>query len=322
MNSFLEWVGQTGNEISKSKITCLQLNLGYKCNLKCDHCHIDAGPQRNEIMNWDVITDVLKFIDKAKVTEVDITGGSPEMNPNLKGLIDSLRKRDFINRILLRTNLAIFQEEAYRDLPKYFAANNIELVASMPCYLEENVDQQRGKGVYQKNIEILKSLNKMGFGIEGTEKKLHLVYNPLEAQLPGSQDDLKLAYKDYLFTNYGVEFNQLFTITNMPLGRFYKKLIRQDGLKEYLEMLKQNSNSETLSSLMCRYTVNVDWQGYVYDCDFNQVLGQPLTVDNAYIGNLDPAELDNLKVVTGDHCFGCTAGTGSSCRGSLTPISA
>ncbi len=322
MDSFFKWVGQSGSDLTKITISSLQINLGYKCNLQCTHCHIDAGPQRNETMDWVVMTDIIRFIDKAKVTEVDITGGSPEMNPNLINLIDNLRKRDFINRILLRTNLAIFQVAAYRDFPKYFADNNVELVASMPCYLEENVDRQRGQGVYKKNIEVLKRLNQIGFGVEGTGKKLHLVYNPLEGQLPGPQEELRIAYQDYLLTTHGIEFNQLFTITNMPLGRFSGYLKSKGGLKEYIKMLKENSNPENLSSVMCRDTVNVDWRGYVYDCDFNQALGKPVNVDDAYIGNIDPQELNMINVVTGDHCFGCTAGAGSSCRGSLTSKSA
>lgn len=316
MNSFQTWVEQQGREITRGAVRCLQVNVGYRCNLQCVHCHVEAGPQRREIMDWPVMADILRFVDRARAREVDITGGAPEMNLHLERFITELRRRSFLQKILLRTNLAIYENEAYRHLPEKFYMLNVEMVASMPCYLEENIDRQRGNGVFRQNIAVLRRLNKLGFGT-GDGRKLHLVYNPGGAFLPGDQAQLTQAYKEQLSAAYGIVFNELYTITNMPLGRFAKKLAAEGELQSYLKLLGDSADPANLPGLMCRSTLSVDWQGHVFDCDFNQTLGLPARVQDTYIGRLDPQELAGAPVATGEHCFGCTAGAGSSCRGSI-----
>jgi radical SAM/Cys-rich protein len=322
VSSFKDWVRQYGYEITKGPVRCLQVNVGYRCNLECVHCHIEAGPQRQECMGWTVMADILHFIDTAQVAEIDITGGAPEMNPDLIKFITELRQRNFIKRILLRTNLAIYEDEGYRHLPEVLYGLNVELVASMPCYLEENIDQQRGKGVFRKNIAVLRRLNQIGFGTGTSGRKLHLVYNPGGAHLPGAQEQLEKAYKEHMSAAYGITFDQLYTIANMPLGRFSKQLQARDMLDDYIELLKCSSDAANLSGVMCRYTVSVDWRGFIFDCDFNQALNRPAIVRDAYIGRINQQDLTGIPVVTGEHCFGCTAGQGSSCRGSLVSQSA
>lgn len=317
MTNFLEWVKQSGGEIKKANLRAVQVNVGYRCNLECTHCHVQAGPQRSECMDLTVMTDVLDFIDRVKVTEVDITGGAPETNAHLLHFIRELRQRDFVERIIVRTNLAIYTEPAYSHLPDELYQLGVNLVASMPCYLEDNVDTQRGNAVFKRNIRILQQLNNIGFGLEKGGPSLHLVYNPGGAFLPAPQAELEAVYREQLFNAYGIKFNKLYTITNMPLGRFAKQLKAEGTLDAYMELLQQNSNADNLGAVMCRDTLNVDWQGRLYDCDFNQVLGlSSLTADN-YIGRIKRDDLIDMPVVVGDHCFGCTAGSGSSCGGSL-----
>jgi radical SAM/Cys-rich protein len=268
-------------------------------------------------MEWQVMTDILHFIDIAEITEVDITGGAPETHPHLIEFVQELRRRPFITKILLRTNLTIYADEVYRYLPETLYGLNVDLVASMPCYLEDNIDRQRGKGVFGKNIEVLRHLNQIGFGTGMAGRRLHLVYNPGGAYLPGAQEQLEKAYKAHLAALYGISFDRLYTITNMPLGRFAKQLKAQGKLDDYVELLMNSSHAANLSGLMCRYTVSVDWRGHIYDCDFNQALGKPAAAREIYIGRINPQDLAGLPVVTGDHCFGCTAGAGSGCRGSF-----
>lgn len=318
MDGFQNWARRCGYDIAKSPVRCVQVNVGYQCNLQCTHCHVEAGPHRQERMDWRVMSDVLRFVDKAEVSEIDITGGAPEMHPDLLRFIGELRRRDFVDSILLRTNLAIYADGDFRRLPEELYKLRVDLVASMPCYLEENIDRQRGKGTFRKNIEVLRYLNRLGFGTGTTMSKLHLVYNPGDAHLPGAQAELEEAYKDHLSTEHGISFDRLFTITNMPLGRFARQLKAEGRMEPYIELLKSSSQPENLSGLMCRYTVSVDWQGYVYDCDFNQALNRPSAAREQYIGRIDPQDMTGLTIVTGEHCFGCTAGSGSSCRGSLT----
>ena len=315
VDGFQEWVRQAGNVVLKTGLRCLQVNVGYRCNLQCTHCHIEAGPERRECMDWTVMTDILRFMDIAKIPEVDITGGAPEVNPSLVPFIKELRQRDFISRILLRTNLAIYAEAQYRHLPEELYALGVELVASLPCYMPENVDRQRGQAVFKKSIGVLQKLNRLGFGTGAVG--LHLVYNPGGADLPGPQAELEAAYKEQLHSAHGISFDQLYTITNMPLGRFATQLEAQGVLEAYMGLLKQNANTDNLTVMMCRDTLNVDWQGKLYDCDFNQALGVPIALADNYIGQISREDVINLPVQIGDHCFGCTAGAGSSCRGSL-----
>ena len=263
-------------------------------------------------MDWPVMQQILDFLLRTGVPEVDITGGAPEKNPWLEAFVTALRKIPTIEKILLRTNLAILEEAAFQHLPEFFARQGVELIASLPCYELENVDFQRGAGVYDRNIRILKQLNRLGFGQAETTRRLSLVYNPGAAFLPGSQEELEDAYREELWKRHGICFNQLFTITNMPLGRFRRELEATGELQNYYKLLIENFNAVTLGDLMCLSTLSVDWQGRLYDCDFNQALRLPLKVPEPSIDRVTPQEIALLSVATGLHCFGCTAGAGSS----------
>jgi len=313
---FGERVEQEKTPLARGSLSCVQINVGYRCNLKCSHCHIKAGPERTEIMNWEVMEEVLGFVGRSGVKEIDITGGAPETNPHLPEFLRRLRSIPSVERILLRTNLAILEEAGYEAYPRIFAGNNIEIVASMPCYLEENVEAQRGKGVHRKNIGVLQKLNALGYGVAGSNLKLHLVYNPLGNFLPPPQAELEDAYKLHLREQYGISFHQLFTITNMPIGRFRDQLEKKGQLDSYLELLAENFNRKNLSAVMCRSLISVDWQGKVFDCDFNQALGLPMG-GCPEIGRLELEALEGQAIVINNHCYACVAGCGSSCQGNL-----
>ncbi len=317
MKNFQDCIEQAGQVLVKDAVRCLQVNMGYRCNLRCSHCHLKAGPDRQEMMDRQVVDACLGFAARAGVTDADITGGAPEANPHLPYLISGLRQVDSVRRISLRTNLAILEEEEYSQLPEYFAANEVELIASMPCYLEENVEVQRGKGVYHKNIRILQRLNLLGYGTGAAGLKLHLAYNPAGNFLPGPQQELEAAYRQHLKNAFGVSFNNLFTITNMPIGRFRDQLEKQGLLTSYLQLLRDSYNPANLDRVMCRQLVSVDWQGRLYDCDFNQILNLPGAAGTKAIGQVGPDDLSGKPVRVGNHCFACVAGAGSSCQGSL-----
>ena len=316
MQSFQERMEAEGTGLVRAALRCLQVNVGYRCNLKCSHCHVEAGPERTEVMDWAVMEDLLDFASRSGVREIDITGGAPETNPQLPEFIRRLRRIETVERILLRTNLAILEEPGHEAYPEFFARNNVEVVASMPCYLEENVEAQRGKGVHPRNIRILQKLNLLGYGIEGSTLMLHLVYNPLGNFLPAPQYELQADYKEHLRKSYGISFHSLFTITNMPIGRFRSLLAKQGLLESYEELLAANFNRCNLDAVMCRSLISVDWRGNVFDCDFNQVLGLPSS-SGLNINQLDPADLEGEGIVTGNHCYACVAGSGSSCQGNL-----
>ncbi|MDF2875287.1 MAG: radical SAM/Cys-rich domain protein [Sporomusa sp.] len=315
MKSFGEYVGKFGDAVLKDNVRCLQMNMGYVCNLSCRHCHVEAGPDRRETMSMTVVNDCLRFIESADINVIDITGGAPEMNPNLRGLIRGLRKLKPAASILLRSNLTILNEPKYAKLPGFLQENNVDIISSMPCYLEENVEFQRGKGVYSQNIKMLQKLNRLGYG--GTGPKLHLIYNPGGNFLPAPQNELDFAYKESLGERFGIVFNNLYTITNAPIGRFRADLEKKGLLEGYMNLLADNFNPANLSRVMCRNLLNVDWQGRVYDCDFNQVLHLPIAVRDNYIGSITAKDLAGMPVKLGNHCFTCTAGAGSSCQGSL-----
>lgn len=315
MKTFDEYVIESGKKLSKDSIDCLQMNIGYTCNLNCTHCHVQAGPHRQELMSMKVINDCISFAKNARVKVVDITGGAPELNPNLRHLISEMKKLDSVQSILLRSNLTLLNEPEHAGLAEFLAENNVEIVASMPCYLEENVAAQRGTGVYDINIKALKKLNRLGYGTNG--HKLHLVYNPGGDFLPGPQPMLEDAYKDYLGKTFEIEFNSLYTITNIPIGRFRSDLEQQGRLDAYLKLLADNFNPETLSKVMCLNLISVDWQGRVYDCDFNHILQMPIETAGSYIGDISVDALTGTPIRLGEHCFACTAGSGSSCQGSL-----
>ena len=311
--------------IKRAELETLQVNLGYLCNQQCLHCHVDASPRRTEIMTSETIADVINFIKKQNIKTLDLTGGAPEMNPDFVSLVQQVR--DLGVHVIDRCNLTILLEEGYQDTAAFLADNFVEVVASMPCYLEENVDAQRGKGVFDLSIEGLKLLNQHGYGID-EKLKLNLVFNPQGIDLPPSQEQLEPTYKKELNERYGISFNQLYTITNMPIKRFGSTLVSKGQFDEYMQTLKSSYAKENLSGVMCRTTLSVDWQGYVYDCDFNQMLGLGAGVNveliagpisqRTHLNDLLEDDLSGNAIAVMDHCYGCTAGSGSSCGGALS----
>ena len=303
------------NGLISRTISNIQVNVGPLCNLACNHCYLSSGRNRVELMNWPLMEKVLLTIEKTDATEIDITGGAPEMNPDLKDFITALKHDDI--SIMIRTNLAILTEFDYEEFINFYKDNKIHLIASQPCYLEENVRAQRGEGVYEKNIAIMQKLNDIGYGSD-PDFHLDLVYNPGGAFLPGNQAELETAYKKELGKRFGIVFNKLLTITNMPIGRFLEDLNSQNKTEEYCTLLKKSFNPSTIDNLMCINQVNIGYDGHLYDCDFNHALG--LVVDHGVLNTIDDFDLEKLanrKIMTGNHCFGCTAGAGSSCGGAL-----
>ena len=295
----------------------IQINLGYLCNLSCVHCHVNAGPKRTELMSQQTIDQILTFADKTSVTTIDLTGGAPEMNPHFKYFVAAARAKGL--RVIDRCNLVILQEPGYEDLVGFLAKHHVDIVASLPCYIEDNVDTQRGNGVFQKSLAALKQLNDLGYGQTDTDLKLDLVFNPQGINLPPEQNALEASYKSHLTAQYDVVFNQLFTIVNMPIKRFGSTLMSKGLFDEYMALLVASYNADTLDDVMCRELISIDWQGYVYDCDFNQMLELPLA-DHAknHISTLNQARLLGQNIATRQHCYGCTAGQGSSCGGALS----
>jgi len=304
--------------ISRRRVETLQVNLGYKCNQACLHCHVNAGPTRTEMMDEETIRTVVRFLETSDVNTLDLTGGAPELNPHFRDLVAQAHRLGV--RVMDRCNLTILEEPGQEDLAAFLAANQVEVVASLPCYLEENVDGQRGDGVFGKSIRALRELNRLGYGAPGSGLTLNLVYNPQGASLPPPQRELEQQYKKHLRHEYGVCFNQLFTLTNMPIQRFGSTLISKGQFNDYMRTLRESYREENLDSVMCRSLISVDWQGFVYDCDFNQMLGLALVDGNnrkPRLEDLIGRDLDGNPVVVRDHCFGCTAGQGSSCGGAL-----
>ena len=303
--------------IRRRNLDTLQVNLGYVCNQQCLHCHVDASPRRTEIMTSKTINDVIEFLERQKIPVLDLTGGAPEMNPNFRDLVNAVSALGV--HIIDRCNLTILLEPGHETLAAFLAENKVEVTASMPCYLEENVNAQRGAGVFESSIKGLKKLNALGYGTDD-DLVLNLVYNPQGASLPPSQAELEPAYKKMLLENYGITFNQLFTLTNMPIKRFGSTLLSRGEFESYMNTLKTSYKPENLESVMCKSLVSVDWEGYVYDCDFNQMLGIGLGAGNGrtHLRDLMNNDINNSPIVVMDHCYGCTAGQGSSCGGSLT----
>ena len=303
-------------QIKRSKLDTLQVNLGYLCNQQCLHCHVDASPRRSEIMSIETIKDILEFIRSRNIKTLDLTGGAPEMNPHFTLLVEQAKKLGV--HVIDRCNLTILLESGYEDTAKFLAENEVEVIASMPCYQEENVDAQRGKGVFSGSIEGLKLLNKFGYGID-EKLQLNLVFNPQGINLPPAQLPLEQSYKKELKRQFDISFNSLFTITNMPIKRFGSTLLSKGLFEEYMTVLKKSYSQDNLSGVMCRTTLSVDWQGYVYDCDFNQMLDLPLGPDvlSTHINDLRQSDFNGRDIAIMDHCYGCTAGQGSSCGGAL-----
>ncbi|MGZ8191630.1 MAG: arsenosugar biosynthesis radical SAM (seleno)protein ArsS [Methylococcaceae bacterium] len=319
MHGTLAYLEQTDfPAITRNSLEILQVNLGYLCNLSCTHCHVNAGPKRTELMDKENIEGVLDFIRAENIHILDLTGGAPEMNPHFKYLVSRARAMDV--KVIDRCNLVILEEPGYEDLAGFLAANKVEVTASLPCYLEDNVDKQRGRGVFNRSQAALKKLNSLGYGQENSDLKLNLVFNPQGANLPPEQKALEKAYKEHLQEHYGIVFNKLFALANLPVQRFGSMLISKGLFKDYLQLLKDHHRQENLNYVMCRNTLSVDWQGIVYDCDFNQMLGLPLGAnpdDTTHLSDLIGRSLAGSAITVRQHCYGCTAGQGSSCSGAL-----
>ncbi len=303
--------------ITRNKLEVLQVNLGYLCNLSCTHCHVNAGPHRTELMNKETMDQVLAFIDLHNLHTLDLTGGAPEMNPHFKYLVCAALDKGV--KVIDRCNLTILLEEGYRDLAKFLAENQVEVVASLPCYMEDNVDKQRGKGTFNASISALQKLNTLGYGKPGTDLILNLVFNPQGATLPPDQHTLEQSYKYHLKDQFGIVFNQLFAITNLPIQRFGSVLVSKGKFDSYLQLLQDNFQQQNLEQVMCKNTLSIDWQGYVYDCDFNQMLHLPLGSRHkkTHLSTLTQTSFVEQTIKTLQHCYGCTAGQGSSCTGAL-----
>lgn len=302
--------------IYRTELKTLQVNLGYLCNQQCLHCHVDASPRRTEVMSSEIIDMVIEFLEKHKIKILDLTGGAPEMNPHFRQLVMAARAMGV--HVIDRCNLTILEEESYEWLAEFLANNNVEVVASLPCYQEDNVNAQRGKNVFSSSIKGLKRLNTLGYG-ESENLTLNLVFNPQGASLPPAQDALEKDYRKELKDKFDIEFNHLFTITNMPIKRFGSTLLSKGLFDDYMNLLKSSYDESNLEGLMCRTQISVDWQGNVHDCDFNQMLNLKSVFNNGKVNLVDLMEFDfSLSpIVVMDHCYGCTAGQGSSCGGAL-----
>ena len=303
--------------IRRSRLDTLQVNLGYLCNQQCLHCHVDASPRRTEIMDRGTVDNVIAFLHKKNISTLDLTGGAPEMNPHFKYLVKTANEMGV--HVMDRCNLTVLEEPEHAQLAEFLAKNNVEIIASMPCYLEDNVNAQRGTGVFAKSIKGLQKLNALGYGASDA-LIINLVYNPQGPNLPPSQAELEPAYKKILLDEYGISFNKLFTLVNMPIKRFGSTLLSKGEFESYMHTLKSSHKDENLESVMCKSLISVDWQGYVYDCDFNQMLGIGLGAgDNrTQLKDLMDNDINNGPIVVMDHCYGCTAGQGSSCGGALS----
>lgn len=314
--------------IQRGELSTLQVNLGYLCNLSCTHCHVNAGPSRTELMDAETVDLVIEVLTARNISTLDLTGGAPEMNPHFRRLVEAACALGV--EVIDRCNLTILLEPGYETLPEFLAENKVVITASLPCYSEQNVTEQRGKGVFEQSIEALQELNRLGYGKAGTDLSLNLVYNPNGAFLPPDQLTLRQEYQDSLGREHGIVFNELFTITNMPISRFGAVLLAKGNYQSYMELLKDNFNAANLDNLMCRTMVSVDWQGNLYDCDFNQMLEFPMqsAVANSHSALISSDRSPHLRellehslkrsdITVGEHCYGCTAGSGSSCGGAL-----
>jgi radical SAM/Cys-rich protein len=317
VNRFAERLAAGSLQLRRGRPEILQVNMGKLCNLTCAHCHVNAGPKRKEIMTRETVDRIIDWLSNTDIFTVDLTGGAPEMIPDFRYFIEQVKELEPPRHLIDRCNLTILRERGYEHLAGFLAKEKVEIIASMPCYSAENVNMQRGEGVFEDSIAALQLLNSLGYGID-PELPLHLVYNPIGASIPPSQSELEADYKRELKRHFGIVFNKLFTLTNLPIGRFAAYLRHNDELDQYMQLLIEAFNPATIEGLMCRNTISVDWRGEIYDCDFNQQLGmqwnkgQPI-----FLWDLDPDSLGDREIMTGNHCFGCTAGAGSSCGGSI-----
>lgn len=312
MNRFDRVLVEQGMTLRRAATRVLQLNLGKKCNQTCAHCHVNAGPARREMMTRETMEQVLAWLAPTSIATVDITGGAPELNPHFRFLVEALKAQG--RHVMDRCNLTVLFEPGQEDLAEFLAQHKVEIVASLPCYGPDNVNAQRGEGVFELSIAALQKLNALGYGRD-ERLMLNLVYNPLGAFLPPAQAALEADYKHELRANFGVEFNHLYALANLPISRFAAQLRRENELDAYLQLLESNFNAATIDSLMCRTTINVGWEGQVYDCDFNGMLN--LNWEAPFLWDVALDDVEGRAIATGSHCFGCTAGAGSSCGGAL-----
>ena len=317
-NRFATALTGHGVDLRRAKTRVLQINVGKLCNLTCAHCHVNAGPKRKEIMTRETADRILGWLEDTDIPVVDLTGGAPEMIPDFRYFVERLTAMSPRRHVMDRCNLTILLEPAYDGLAEFLAEHRVEIVASMPCYSPANVDAQRGDGVFDASIKALQLLNRLGYGRDEA-LPLNLVYNPLGASLPGPQGELEEDYKRELLAHFGIVFNRLYTITNVPVSRFASWLRNNGQLGRYMDLLVESFNPAAVGGLMCRDTINVSWTGEVFDCDFNQMLKMQWRDDKQGLSlwDLDLAQVENREILTGDHCFACTAGAGSSCSGAL-----
>lgn len=319
MRSFAQRVHDGSDGFRKRRIDALQVNMGRLCNQACIHCHVEAGPGRKEIMGRDTVDAIIRFLEGSAIPTVDITGGAPELNPNFEYLVKSCVRLK--RHVIDRCNLTVIFEPGKEYLPEFLRENRIELIASLPCYIEENVDRQRGDGTFELSIRALQMLNRLGYGVPRTGLTLHLVYNPLGAYLPPPQEQLEQDYKRVLMETYGIVFTHLYCLTNMPITRFEKFFKLRGEYDRYIDLLESAFNPATLDDVMCRNLLSVGWEGSVYDCDFNQMLDVPLRDEEGgalKIWDLAAQAIEGRQILVGNHCYACTAGAGSSCGGALT----
>lgn len=314
--TFAEKISETKQfPLRPKKLEVLQINLGYMCNQVCEHCHVDAGPDRKEIMTKETMMQCLEVIKKTAAHTLDLTGGAPEMNPDFRWFVEEASKvgiKDFI----VRSNLTIIQaNKKYHDLPDFFKKHKVHVVSSMPHYTKGKTDKQRGDGVFDKSIAALKSLNKVGYGMPKSDLKLDLVYNPSGAFLPGNQNALEHDFKKALKEDFGIDFHNLFAITNLPISRFLDYLIASENYEDYMTALVDAYNPVAVQNVMCTNTISVSWDGFLYDCDFNQMLNLKVASKIQHISEYNENELKNRNIIINQHCYGCTAGAGSSCQG-------
>jgi radical SAM/Cys-rich protein len=317
MNRFAQRLANYSMSLRRGHAEILQVNVGKLCNLTCVHCHVNAGPKRKEIMTRETIDRIIDWLAKTDIPIVDLTGGAPEMIPDFRYFVERVKELQPSRHVIDRCNLTILLERGYDDLAAFLAKNKVEIIASMPCYSPENVNAQRGEGVFEGSIAALQLLNSLGYGID-PDLPLHLIYNPVGPFLPPSQAELEADYKRELKKHFGILFNNLYTLTNLPIGRFASYLRHGNKLHAYMELLIGAFNPATIDGLMCRNTISVGWRGEVYDCDFNQQLGMQWNNGaRIFLWNVNPEKIENRRIMTGDHCFGCTAGAGSSCGGAI-----
>jgi len=303
--------------LQPNTVEILQINLGYMCNQVCAHCHVDAGPDRKEIMSKATMQQCLDVLKKSKVHTLDLTGGAPEMHPHFRWFVEEAHKMG-VQDFIVRSNLTIIlANKKFYDLPQFFKKHNIHVVSSMPHWTSDKTDKQRGKGVFNTSIEALKMLNNMGYGLKNSPLKLDLVYNPSGAFLPGDQNSLEQDFKKALFEDFGIEFHQLFAITNLPISRFLDYLLASENYEDYMYTLVEAFNPKAVDNVMCKNTISVGWDGFLYDCDFNQMLNLNLKGAVGHIKDFDENRLKKRHIQINQHCYGCTAGAGSSCQGSV-----